>query len=370
MKLKALIILSVLFSAEAWAQQNTTSENKLQKKYSINAVTSDETAHCLGCHSTRMPKLVEAWEHSTHSKNGVGCYECHKAESGDQTAKQGHFGYNVQLPVSSAKCGFCHQEQYEGFASSRHATAFDLIENMPMRKSKPELFEVSCTKCHGTEVKMKKGKVVGFSWPNHGIGRKNTDGSRGSCASCHGFHSDSLAHVRETETCARCHDNDFSPAMSAFSKSAHAITSSKHADKADLTKKNLNLVDDSVMKPNCQTCHVMAPEKTGKATHNISERISWNLKELKAVHTDDWGTKRLEMQKTCRKCHGSTQVEHYYRLLDSAVVATNHIVDKKITADTAFSEKMELQLSLQAFRVGIAMLGCVDPLEIEKLSQN
>ena len=135
-----------------------------------------------------------------------------------------------------------------------------------------------------------------------------------------------------------------------------------------VTKKHLNLSDDAVMKPNCQVCHMQASTKHTKATHNISERLSWNLSDLKAVHTDDWGTKRLEMQKTCRNCHASTQVDQYYRKLDAAVVATNHIADKKITPETPFWQKLSLQNSLMAFRVGIAMLGSVDPLKIEELS--
>ena len=70
-----------------YAQQTSItigSETKNLKPYSAFAVTTDETARCLNCHSTKMPKLVENWEHSTHAKNGVGCYECHKAEKGDK----------------------------------------------------------------------------------------------------------------------------------------------------------------------------------------------------------------------------------------------------------------------------------------------
>ncbi len=367
----ALMIINLVLTASvAFSQQTITigSETKLLKKYSAYAVTTDETAHCLGCHSTRMPKLVEAWEHSTHAKNGVGCYECHKAEKGDPTSKQGHFSYNVQLPVSAAHCGFCHQEEYEQFAVSRHATAIDLIKSMPMKESNPELFEISCASCHGSVVNMKKGKAVDATWPNQGIGRKNPDGSLGSCAACHGYHNDSLAHARDIQTCARCHDNDFSPAMRSWSRSAHAINSTKNVEDVDLTKKHINLTEDAVMKPNCQTCHVSAPTKNGKATHNISARISWNLKAIKAHHTDDWGTKRLEMQKSCRNCHASTQIEQYYRKFDAAVVATNHIVDKKIKPDAPIWEVMPLHHSLKAFRIGAAMLGIVDPLKIEELS--
>ena len=370
-KIIILWIFCLLAVAQSvFAQQTITigTETKLLKPYSAFAVTTDETARCLNCHASRMPKLVEGWEHSTHAKNGVGCYECHKAEKGDMTAKQGHFSFNVQLVVSPARCGSCHQEQYEGFAMSGHAAAFDTIKFLPMRESNPELFETSCTTCHGSVVNMKKGKAADASWPNMGIGRINPDGSKGNCASCHGYQTDSLAIARDPSTCAKCHKSEFNPAYQAWSMSAHGSVEKKAIEDVELTKKHLNLSDDAIMKPNCQVCHMQASTKHTKATHNISERLSWKLSNLKAVHTDDWGTKRLEMQKTCRNCHASTQVDQYYRKLDAAVVATNHIVDKKITPETPFWQKLSLQNSLMAFRIGLAMLGSVDPLKIEELS--
>ncbi len=364
------VFFIILSSSLAYAQQTITigTETKILKPYSAFAVTTDETARCLNCHATRMPKLVENWEHSSHAKNGVGCYECHKAEKGDQTAKLGHFSFNVQLVVSPARCGFCHQEQYQEFAVSGHATAFDSIKYLPMRKSNPELFETSCVTCHGTEVKMKKGKAVDNSWPNIGIGRINPDGSIGNCASCHGYHNDSLAKARDFSTCVKCHKTDFSPAFQAWKMSAHGQKSGNTSEEVDFAKKHLNLSEDGILKPNCQTCHVQASTKDTKATHDISSRLSWNLSDLKAKHTEDWGTKRLQMQKTCRNCHASSQVDQYYRRLDAAVVSTNHIIDKKITSNTPIWEQISLRNSIMAFRVGVAMLGSVDPLGIESLT--
>ena len=122
------------------------------------------------------------------------------------------------------------------------------------------------------------------------------------------------------------------------------------------------------MKPNCQACHIQSANDETKSTHNVSSRISWKLSDLKAIHTDDWGAKRLEMQKTCRNCHASTQINQYYRKLDAAVNVTNHILDKKISSDTSFLEKLELNNSLLSIRIGFAMLGTVDPLKVEMLS--
>ena len=45
-----------------------------------------------------------------------------------------------------------------------------------------------CYVCHGTVVDVKEGKPVEGSWPNVGVGRKNPDGSLGSCSPCHTRH--------------------------------------------------------------------------------------------------------------------------------------------------------------------------------------
>ena len=369
-KITILSLYNLLFVPAIFAQQTITigSETKILKKYSAYAVTTDETARCLNCHASRMPKLVEYWEHSTHAKNGVGCYECHKAEKGDLTAKQGHFSFNVQLVVSPARCGSCHEKEFNEFSKSSHAKAFDTIKKLPMRKDNPTLFETSCVTCHGTIINMKKGKAADNSWPNMGIGRINPDGSIGNCAACHGYHNDSLAMARSTSTCAKCHKTNFSPAFQSWNMSAHGTNNEKASSEVDFAKKHLNFSDDPILKPNCQVCHVQASSKDTKATHELSDRLSWKMTSLKAEHREDWGTKRLEMQKTCRKCHASSQVDQYYRKLDAAIVATNHIADNKIASDTPMWQKINFTNTLMSIRVGFAMLGTVDPLKIEELS--
>lgn len=56
--------------------------------------------------------------------------------------------------------------------------AFDTIKDLPIRTESPILFETTCAVCHGNQLQMKRGRVLNNTWPNHGIGRVNTDGSR------------------------------------------------------------------------------------------------------------------------------------------------------------------------------------------------
>jgi formate-dependent nitrite reductase cytochrome c552 subunit len=225
MKNLILLVIMTALSALAYADSASAPLNfSAQEKYTASVVTSDETARCLNCHASRQIRLVETWEKSRHAQHGVGCYECHKADPQDHAAKNGHFSFSVQLPVSPLTCAACHQQQYASFASSSHAMAYETIRDAPLRKESPVLFEQSCAVCHGNDMQMLRGRPVGNSWPNHGIGRINTDGSRGSCAACHGHHDDSLARARSPETCGRCHRGDTGPAYEAWLGQGMAAT--------------------------------------------------------------------------------------------------------------------------------------------------
>lgn len=336
------------------------------KKYITKAVVTEDSAKCLNCHATRQPKLVEAWEKTVHAQKEVGCYECHKGNPSDKGAIPGHFGYCVSLTVSPKTCGECHEEQYASFASSSHALAFDLIKNLPIRKMSETAFETSCASCHGTELTLKRGKAVDVRWPNHGIGRINTDGSIGNCSACHGFHEDSLERVRNAETCARCHNTAVAPAMASWQNSRHGAGWGLSNKGADLNKTGFVPQNEPVMRPDCFTCH-LAPTKEGeKATHNPSERLSWKLAALKATHTENWGEKRLKMEESCRHCHAGSQIEQFYRRFDSLVVGTNDIIDSKVTATSTFGYMMKMKTNAIKARTAAAMQSprdLVEPIE-------
>lgn len=51
-------------------------------QYSI----AQSATNCIDCHRKNSPALVMEWERSLHSKNDVGCAECHGANKGEQDA--------------------------------------------------------------------------------------------------------------------------------------------------------------------------------------------------------------------------------------------------------------------------------------------
>jgi len=341
----------------------------VQINYTSSVVTSDETSRCLNCHASRQIKLVETWEKSTHARNGVGCYECHKANPADPAAKNGHFGFSVQLPVSPLTCAACHPAQYASFASSSHAMAFETIRDQPLRTSSPALFESSCAVCHGNELQMKRGRALNHTWPNHGIGRINTDGSRGNCAACHGHHDDSLERARSPETCGRCHRGDTGPAYESWKASRHGTDWHLTAASSDFNRKQLVPVETPLKRPDCFVCHIAPAGANATATHNPGERLSWKLAAMHSAHTENWGDKRMLMQNSCRNCHAGTEIDMYYRRLDAAVLEFNRLASE--AAILAGSDRKVLDRIKGAAikgRVGAAMLSPLHTREaIEKL---
>jgi nitrate/TMAO reductase-like tetraheme cytochrome c subunit len=347
-----LICLAVFVGIAAMAESDTAS-----------VVTSDKSARCLNCHYSRQKKLVESWEKSKHARNRVGCYECHRAEPDDPAAKRGHFGFNVQLPVTPLRCAECHAEQYNSFASSSHAMAYETIRHAELASTSPVLFETSCAICHGNELKMTAGKPDAHKWPNHGIGRINTDGSRGNCVACHSHHEYDLEVARSAETCGRCHRGQTGPAYETWKGSKHG--SNWHLAKVHTDFNSTVLVpsEQALDYPDCFVCHIAATDKkAGDSTHNPGERLSWKLAAMKSTFRKNWGRQRLKMQNVCRSCHGNSQVNLFYRRYDAAVMQINKLAEQ--AADRVENDRLKLdaiKAGAITARLGAAMMG---PLQV------
>ena len=343
-KLKLFFI--VLFIIGIFAVESFAAE----ESFTTKSVVSEQTSRCIQCHISRNKRIIENWETSIHAKNGVGCYECHNSKPGDPATKPGHSGFNVSLIVTPARCGECHAEQYKSFASSTHVMAFDLLTASATQSIKHKIFkEKSCYLCHGNKVKMKRGKPVGHTWPNYGIGRINPDGSRGTCTACHTRHNFSMAKVRSAETCGRCHYGNESPAFEAWKASSHGLSFDMANEKVDFTRRPFHTEKEKVMAPNCFVCHLAA---TGgnQTTHDPSERLSWKLAAFKSKRTKGWGKKRRKMQNACKSCHGATQVKQFYKGFDACVNKCNKI-SKMLATDSA-----KLKEALIKMKLGAAML--------------
>lgn len=347
-----ITIVFCIFSLPVFAQS-----------YTANVVTSEESARCLNCHYERQKKLVESWENSSHARNDVGCYECHKADPFDPAAKKGHFGFNVQLPVTPLRCAECHPREYTSFASSSHALAYETIRNADLASVSPVLFESSCALCHGNELKMFNGKPEPHKWPNHGIGRINTDGSRGNCAACHGHHDYSLANARSAETCGRCHYGKTGPAYEAWKFSKHGNNWNLERVDTDFNRTGLVPSEQQLNFPDCYVCHLAPTNKDAMdSTHNPGERLSWKLATVRSTFRENWGQNRLKMQAVCRSCHGNSQVDLFYRRYDAAVMQINKIAVAAAEKAGASKKAAEgVKAGAITAKLGAAMMG---PLQV------
>ena len=50
--------------------------------------TSKEAQACIDCHKELSPSFVKEWQISSHAKNGVDCFSCHRADKSDPDAME------------------------------------------------------------------------------------------------------------------------------------------------------------------------------------------------------------------------------------------------------------------------------------------
>src|SRR5262245_1428936 len=261
--------------------------------------TSPEGKGCLTCHQNSTPGIVEQWKGSAHYKEGVDCYSCHRANDGDP-ATFDHYGNKIAVIVTPSYCNRCHSGEVREFEASHHAKAASFIGSLDNVLG--EVVEGGaaatngCQQCHGSTVIYKgDGKFDPATWPNSGIGRINPDGSKGSCAGCHGRHSFSSAVARQPENCGKCHMGPDHPQAEIYTESKHGIQFRANISKMALDKKTWVVGKDYTAAPTCATCH-MSATPTQTVTHDIGKRISWTLRPVVSVKLENWEERRQSMQ--------------------------------------------------------------------------
>ena len=340
-------------------------------------VSSDGQA-CLDCHNSSTPGIVEQWRGSAHASKGVDCYSCHRANEKDPAAFD-HYGHRIAVIVTPNYCGRCHSKEVEQFEKSHHAQAAQFIgslDNMlgEVAEGGPAAAN-GCRQCHGSEVKyVSDGKFDPATWPNSGIGRVNPDGSRGSCAACHGRHSFSSALARQPENCGKCHLGPDHPQIEIYSESKHGIQFRANVSKMNLESASWVVGKDYSAAPTCATCH-MSATATRPVTHDVGDRISFTLRPAVSLKLENWEKRRAAMQDVCSSCHAAGWVENFYKQYDNTVDLYNEkfakpakaIMDKLYAANkltkTPFDENLEWTYyelwhhQGRRARMGTAMMG-------------
>jgi len=296
----------------------------------VYAAEETVAGKCMTCHKEKSPGLYKQWYSSEHAKHNVTCVDCHGAARGDADAFD-HEGATIATLVTPKDCAACHEKEAKEVQASHHATAGQILESNDAYLAHaagglPVVIQ-GCESCHGGKVMIDNdspNKLSLKSWPNSGIGRINPDGSLGACSACHTRHAFSKAQARRPESCSKCHLGPDHPQKEIYEESKHGNAYYTHVDDMNLDADRWQVGIDYYEAPTCATCHISATTNQ-PVTHDVGNRISWNLRAPVSKHMKDWEVKRKNMEDVCLNCHGQTFVNGHYYQLDAFV----HLYNEK-----------------------------------------
>jgi len=209
--------------------------------------------NCIQCHqdpqflvsNKKLHQYFQDWSKSAHSKAGVTCEACHLGDAQAKEKEQAHKGRNnggsalnfQQIPET---CRQCHQEVYQGYAASAHASALSAINgNGP-----------NCVTCHG-------------EMNNQAL---NVNNVRGACEQCHNATSKNRPLVSDQ---AERLLNDFNSLHQIY----HFLSQKESVQKDQKFMASVS----AQMKALAQQWHAMDLKALDATTSNL-------LKQLKARH--------------------------------------------------------------------------------------
>lgn len=389
--MRILLILTFFLTAvSCWGAQPAPKAKTKQP------AISKASRECTTCHQVTTAGIVGQWKRSTHSKQGVGCMECHRADKSDPDAYE-HNGYVIATIVSPKDCAGCHEKEFKEFQASHHSEAAKILGSLDnvlaevvegnMKADSPAAVS-GCWQCHGSEVKvLPGGKLDSTTWPNTGMGRLNPDGSKGSCSACHLRHNFSRAQARMPENCGRCHMGPDHPQIEVYTESKHGIAFAANRTRYEpmMEKKQWIPGKHFEQGPTCTTCHMSATADL-PLTHDVGARISWTLRPAVSEKIDaaaiaqgkkvkSWEQRRDDMKQVCDSCHSAGWVENWYQQFDRSVELYNDKFGRPATrlfqmtraagliTDVEFDEELEFSYyhlwhhEGRRARHGVAMMG-------------
>jgi glutathione S-transferase len=404
-----LAVLAIFGGSEAFCRENPP--------------ISADTQNCLMCHQDISPNIYANWKKSRMSQTTpakaqekpelerrvsfesrpegmaevvVGCAECHTLRPGAHEGTFSHQGYQVHTVVTPDDCAVCHPVERSHFSENLMSQAHgnlqgnpvfsDLVraangpmalENMHISQARPapETDADACLSCHGTKLSVtgKTSRETDFGpmefpkiegWPNQGVGRVNTDGSKGSCSACHSRHRFAIEMARKPYTCSECHKGPDVPAFKAYKVSKHAnvVDSLSRGRDWDFSAVPWTAGRDFTA-PTCAVCHislVASPDGRVRAerTHRMNDRLAWRIFGLiyAHAHPKSADTTRIEnknglplptaldgtpaqnhliskeeqevrterLKGVCQTCHSTQWVDGHFQQFHHTIETTNH----------------------------------------------
>ncbi len=320
---------------------------------------------CVDCHRLEQPGIINDWKDSRHAHAGVSCIDCHQVSADSPTATQHEdlIGTDVYISVlvPPSTCAKCHPVEYTQFNESGHYRAYHQIipkESLHALVQKhegqehPEFGnapgETGCMQCHGTQIVLDaENRPVNSTWPNMGMGNIYPDGSTGNCATCHTRHRFSLAEARKPEACAACHLGPDHPDIEIYENSKHGQIYATEGEDWIWDSAPDTWEPGDYRAPTCATCHMSGIGELS-TTHNISERLYWNLwattsevrnsTDVLSPLLGNGEEGRAKMMLVCNSCHSNLHTEGFFAQGDRAVQLYNE-------AYFAAAEEMRAELA-------------------------
>jgi len=304
---------------------------------SVATTVGTENAQCIKCHQEKSPGIINQYHDSKHAQRGVQCLDCHKPVEGQEKMAKEH--YNVQMISSPSpnNCVKCHEQEVKEFSDSAHGAKgwypvvgageftkeelakYHVLDEAgnPLNGGKPNVI----TSVIGQDATVASCEVC------HGVGKKNEDGSFGDCTKCHLRHDFSISQARKPETCAQCHLGPDHPQSEIYNESAHGTYYQANKDKFNMEAPPGALTTKDFPAPTCATCHMSAFGDV-KGTHNVGERLKWNLSPTLANVRTDGEQKRQTMETICLNCHAQGFIDTQMTQAEKIINLSNENVKK------------------------------------------
>lgn len=328
---------------------------------------TEEAKGCVECHATETPGIVADWDGSVHAMQAISCVDCHEVDSNSPLSipnieDHEDVGVAVAALVTPKTCASCHEDQVDQFNASGHFRAALQIEPKEglaalifkhEGQSHPEVSgasnETGCIQCHGVRVEVVDGRASSETWPSAGIGTIWPDESVGNCAVCHSRHTFEMAEARKPESCAGCHLGPDHPNIEIYENTKHGHIYAAEREEWIWDSPSGEWEPGDYRAPTCATCH-MSGIGDLKTTHNISERLYWNLwaprSEVRNTPdpmsglTGDGPAGRELMKTVCTECHSRDHSDKYFETGDRAVKLYNEsYYDPAIAMKTDLAER-------------------------------
>ena len=354
--------LAVLMAGSLHAQDETelvaVGDLSDVRTIKIERGLTEQGQKCVSCHADHTPGVVADWKGSRHSHVGVSCVDCHQVDADNPTAvshdiliDEDKYNYSasdvdsdvfVSVLVPPTVCGRCHAQERDEFNKSGHFRGARQIipkdslhalvykyEGQGNEEFGAASGETGCMQCHGGVIKLDEdNRPTPETWPAAGIGNVYPDDSTGNCGACHTRHKFSVAESRKPAACASCHLGPDHPDIEIYENSKHGQIYASEGDSWNWDAPPDAWEPGDYRAPTCATCHMSGIGELS-TTHNISERLFWNLwaKESKVRNSPDpmnpltgnGPEGRLKMKQVCSSCHSTLHTDGFFKQGDKAV---------------------------------------------------